>query len=228
MVNTALVTIANGPLYREYAKRMLASARKYFPEFMPFVWTDAHDDFERAHVYPSSPDRRGYPNSTLYRYHEFLRARQLLAEFDQIFYLDADMEWVAPAGDIFSDGITATRHPGFFVNNQSGSPEHREQSQAYLSGNRFYYCGGFNGGNTHAYLDMAQTIVNAIDYDLRQGIVAVWHDESHMNRYLHHNPPAKVLSPSYCFPEGYNGGYGWSATEHPAILVALEKNGKRQ
>lgn len=42
-----------------------------------------------------------------------------------------------------------------------------------------------------------------IDEDAARGITAVWHDESHWNRYLIDREPSLILSPSYCwFPDG--------------------------
>jgi histo-blood group ABO system transferase len=81
-----------------------------------------------------------------------------------------------------------------------------------------YYAGGFNGGRR--YLKMAKTIRSWVDEDERKGIIAKWHDESHMNRYLYENPPTVILSPAYCFPEA-----PWaSSLPFPRKLVALDKN----
>jgi histo-blood group ABO system transferase len=43
----------------------------------------------------------------------------------------------------------------------------------------------------------------AIDDDLRRGVVAAWHDESHWNRYLVDHPADVVLPPEYCCPESW-------------------------
>ena len=39
-----------------------------------------------------------------------------------------------------------------------------------------------------------------IDVDDKNGVMAVWHDESHWNRQLKQFPPTLVLDPRYCYP----------------------------
>lgn len=41
----------------------------------------------------------------------------------------------------------------------------------------------------------------AMVIDQANGIEAVWHDESHLNRYLLYHKPTKVLSPEYLWDE---------------------------
>ena len=111
------------------------------------------------------------------------------------------MEFVAPVeeDEIFSSGITATEHPGFV--GYPGDHEKSFKSTAYCPRGKQYFCGGFNGGDSKAFLQMAATIVERIDEDDRNGVRAVWVDESHFNKYLYDNPPAKILTPSFCYPE---------------------------
>jgi histo-blood group ABO system transferase len=63
-----------------------------------------------------------------------------------------------------------------------------------------YFAGGFNGGSKHEYLKMSKELSDNIDEDFNNGIIAVWHDESHMNRYFINNPPTKILGVEYCTP----------------------------
>jgi histo-blood group ABO system transferase len=80
-----------------------------------------------------------------------------------------------------------------------------------------YFAGGFNGGSSYQYLKMAKYISNNIDVDYSKNLIAIWHDESHMNRYFIDNPPTKILSPSYCYSESVKIPF-------KRRLVALDKN----
>lgn len=242
-MSVLLITIATGRKYWEYAHEMLASAAVYFPKATTLAFTDA-PQYLGAISRVSFTEAKGYPNETLYRYHTFLKRQYLLEEYDYVFFADADMRFVAPVEpeDIISDGITATLHPGFVVPRTEhdgssvmscGTPERmNKESKAHIpwGANNRYFCGGFNGGTTEAFLKMASTIQDYVDYDKLKfgpGYMPIWHDESYLNRYLYDNPPARILTPSFCYPQNYDGGYGWSSKEHPPVLIAINKKGER-
>lgn len=56
---------------------------------------------------------------------------------------------------------------------------------------------------TDAYLCFCETIRSMVDKDTANGIVALWHDESHTNRYFLDTPPF-TLSAAYCYLEDYD------------------------
>jgi len=66
---------------------------------------------------------------------------------------------------------------------------------------------------------MAKEIKNRIDRDLKNNLIAQWHDESHLNRYFIDNCPSKILPPSYCYGEGMRLPF-------QKKLIALDKNHK--
>ncbi len=150
------------------------------------------------------------------RYHLFLTQETALAKFDYVFYVDVDALFVSSVGpEIFANGITATLHHN---QNPYDLLEERPESEAYLKTVREYYCGGFNGGTSHSFLNMSWAIRAAVDKDSGNGLIARWHDESHLNKYLAYHPPAIVLTSDYCFPEPELASYKGS----PKILC-LEK-----
>jgi hypothetical protein len=224
----ALICIATGEQYWPFAKTMIRSAKKFFyPEGIDvFLFSDCFIDSYPADIIKQMViiEPKGFPKETLFRYHTMLILEKELETYDQIFWVDADMEFVAPVGNIYSQGITATLHPGY-PEGGPGVPEStRPQSTAYLVGNKYYFCGGFNGGNAQAYLKMARTLRDNIDKDLEWGCIAIHNDESHLNHYLHYNPPAKILTPAYCYPEPTAGpGYDSVRAKYQPILVAREK-----
>ena len=60
-----------------------------------------------------------------------------------------------------------------------------------------------------------------IDSDLKKNIIAVWHDETHWNKYLSETLPSKILTPSYCYPET-----GYEHLKMAKKIIALNKNHK--
>ena len=55
--------------------------------------------------------------------------------------------------------------------------------------------------------------------DKKNGIIAKWHDESHMNRWRIDNPPTKVLDCGYCYQVSL-------PRPHTPRILALEKDKK--
>jgi histo-blood group ABO system transferase len=206
-VKTALLVIATGERYRPYVNPLLESAKKHFVEHDAIVWTDGLHSFDAKFMITKAAE--GFPGETLHRYHTFLEQSWFLQKYDQLFYIDVDMRFVAPVGEeVFSNGITATLHPGYV--GTVGTPERNPDSLAMIPFNakNKYYCGGFNGGHATSFLMMAEAIKERIDIDSKRGVVAVWHDESHLNRYLYERVGlAKTLDPSYCYPENAGSHY---------------------
>jgi histo-blood group ABO system transferase len=233
-VKTALLIIATGPAYWGYARNLIQSAEKFLFPHDVILFTDNPTVTQGAaqEFYVSTMT---YPDATYLRYHVFCDHLKFLDQYDYLFYSDADMLFVAPVtpDEILSAGITATEHPGYV--GQQGNPETRKESTAYCPQVRQYFCGGFNGGTKQAFLNMAVNIKWDITQDQKNGIQAVWFDESHTNRYLYDNPPTKVLSPSFCYPESeYKNPSGyyrdiWNRAKRGPFepkLLALDKGGK--
>jgi histo-blood group ABO system transferase len=214
-MSTVLLLIATGEKYWQYADPLIQSADKFLTPHDTLLLTDCPAGFG---VYQSYHENKGYPETTLKRYHLFLEHEEFIKRYDYAFYVDIDALFVKPVGqEIFSAGITATLHHGYIGQPVAHTLERNPQSAAYMKDAKVYYCGGFNGGTTEAYLRMARTIRGQVDSDSLKGITAVWHDESHLNKYLQMYPPAKVLDSTYCYPE--------NELDRPnnAKIVCLEK-----
>ena len=67
-----------------------------------------------------------------------------------------------------------------------------------------YVCGGVNGGTTPAFLELCRTLDKRIRRDLQHNVIALWHDESQINRYILFRHDFRVLDPSFCYPEGWD------------------------
>lgn len=221
MAKVGLLVIATNK-YIRFIQPLLDSMRRWFlpgHEVTMFVFTDAESTpagtvrLHQAHM--------PWPNPTLLRYHVFTDNAAALREMDYLFYSDADMRFENHVGDEVLGDLVVVRHPGFWDKPYPvvyDSYEHRPESNAFVPRGKggTYFAGGFNGGKRDKFMAMAIQIRAWVDDDLRRGIVAKWHDESYLNKYMTSQSPT-VLDPSYCYQEELRLPF-------PRKLVALYKN----
>lgn len=170
-----------------------------------------------------------WPNSTLKRFHFFNRYKEHVTG-DYVYYIDADTRFVDYVGDEILSDLVAVQHCGYV--GERGFYENRELSMAYIAPDEgtMYYGGGFLGGKAENFWQASDILASSIDVDTHNGITAVYHDESHWNRYLVDNPPTKVLSPSYHFPENHGHIYSkWktAGVSYTPRILLLKKDHKQ-
>lgn len=222
-----LLLIASGFQYHDFVKPFIESARKYFLKgnFDALLWTDSKEKYDVQHTFEIEHAPRPYP--TLMRYHFFTSEEDVLKQYTHLFFADIDMKFVAPVGEeIICEGITVTLHPGYALPIDYYAPfEPNPESSAYVPYPKQYFCGGFQGGKANEYLKACNVIKKNIDHDFTIGYIARWHDESHWNRYLIDNPPKKVLTPSYCYPDSFLEYYTkkWGCDYEPKLIALTKK-----
>lgn len=220
----ALCVMATGK-YLTFAHTMIQSAKRYFcinHEVTYLVFTDDNSVFDGTKKSESNikyiyQKRLGWPYDTMNRFHVYYTQKDFLETMDYVFATDADMLFVDFVGDEILGERVATQHPGYV--GQRGTYETNHISTACIKFNegKYYFAGGFYGGRSPEFLKLIKTCADNVDKDLVRNFIAVWHDESHLNRYFIDNKPTKILSPSYCYPERWNLPY------HKRLL-ALDKN----
>jgi len=213
-----LLIVATGR-YIEFVEPLVKSAQKHFltnHDVTYFVFTDKEPP-QLHNIVKIEQHRLGWPYDTMMRYKMYYNAKDQLGQMDYLFACDADMLFVDTVGDEILGKRVATLHPGFI--GKRGTYETCPISKAYIPSNdgRFYFAGGFNGGKTQQFLKLCKTVTDNIHIDLKKEIIAVWHDESHINRYYIDNPPTTILTPSSCYPESWDLPYR-------KRLLALDKN----
>lgn len=192
--------------YIQFLQPLITGADKFFlknHEVTYFVFTnqDINIESDRS-VVKIETEHKNWPWMTLGRYKIFSENRKTLEQMDYLYYIDADMLIVDEVGDEILGDLVVTQHPGYY--GRRGTPEHRPESLAYIPPfkNMQYFAGGFNGGTSQEYLRMAEVLNRNINLDYSRGIIAIWHDESHLNRYASdYDQKLTVLSPSYCYGE---------------------------
>jgi hypothetical protein len=218
----SLNLIATGK-YKDFLNPIIESSiENFFPGHdISFI---VHTDSEGTNLPENSEinkiDFEPWPNPTLKRFHYFLMKEEEILRSDFSFYVDVDSLFVNPVTLPLSEmtGIIPTLHPGFY--DKVGTPERNPESKAYIpiEDKNLYFCGGFFGGDSVSFIEMSKIIRSNIDEDLSRGIIAIWHDESHLNHYLFHNPPGNILSNNFAISEKHRGEFPNSP------LIFLDKN----
>jgi hypothetical protein len=216
--------------YTLFLDDIIQSARNMFVndcELSFIIYTDSQDIKDSHDIEKVSILSEPWPMPTLKRFHYFLSGREKIEKSDFSFYIDVDSIFrkELPLSDMIigDKGTIGTLHPGFTLIswNPQGTPERNPRSRAYIEigSNENYYCGGFFGADSKSFIEMSEKISKNIDLDLEDGIIAIWHDESHLNKYFMDNKPDRILGMGFSCPSEYV--YGNNPT-----IVFLDKGGE--
>lgn len=221
MNRIGIIYICTGP-YNLFWEDFYNSFEKYFLQNMEkhyYIFTDKDTlsgiDNDRIHVYRIN--HLPWPLITLLRFQTFLSISDELRENKYIMYSNSNIvceaavteEEFLPRNDR-GERLFVTGHPGYYNKPVYMAPYDRnKQSLAYVPYNcgKHYVIGAMNGGFTEDFLHMSEVLLYRTEEDLKKNIIARWHDESHLNRYIIGRKDYRLLSPSYCYPVGisYDG-----------------------
>lgn len=175
-----------------------------------FVFTDKEISYVNKRVHTIYQEKLGWPYDTLMRFKMFHSIKERLSSFDYIFFINANMRFLKPVNaEVLpneEEGLLVVKHPGFFnKKREEFTYDINPKSLAFIPPDKgkYYFMGGFNGGKAKDYLQLIENLHTNINQDLENGIIAVWHDESHLNKYML-DRNAKILNPEYGYPEGWN------------------------
>jgi len=227
-MNIGILLIATNK-YIKFLDPLVDSINKYFlnnHKKTIFCFTDITDHKSFDNVIIIYQKHMQWPFTTLKRYEIFYNHKNKFSDIDVLYYLDVDMLITDYINDEFlptEKDLIAVIHPGYrrdFLQ----SFERNTHSLAYVDSQPYvYHCGGVQGGKKESYVEVCRILSENINSDLSKNIIAVWHDESHWNKYLISNPDSyQEYSPEYCYPESWPNG-SWNITLNKKI-IALDKN----
>ena len=218
-----ILTIATGK-YIQFVERLLDDIEKYFltgHEIQCLLFTD-HEVETSDNVKVSQIGHNPWPEPALKKYNYINSQSEYLKDFDYLYLFDADVGIVDTVGEEVLEDLVGVLHPYKILESKETYPyEKRKESTSYVSDedHKKYYAAAFVGGKSTNFLNMAKIISERVEEDERNGIIAKWHDESHLNKYFNENLPTD-LSPSYMFPEEL---IGHSQYPFEPKIVALKK-----
>lgn len=211
------IFIATGK-YELFVDGLISSCIKHFfcdEQLEFFIFTDSNNLRPRKNVNVIYQKKMGWPFDTLMRFHLINSIKDKL-DHDFIFFSNVNMFFLENIGKEIlpfdeKSGLVGAIHPGFhnIIKSQAFPLERRPDSTAYVGygeEGENYFQGCFFGGKNESFLEMTETLQNEIQKDLDNNIIAIWHDESHMNKYFIKNPPKKLDS-GYVYPPSFDLPY---------------------
>lgn len=214
-----ILYICTGP-YALFWKDFYESfEKKFLPDFKKnyYVFTDAEKIFaeESQHVKKIEIEPLPWPLITLFRFSTFLKIEDELKKFDYLMFSNANMmcnEIITPEEFLprKNEVLSVTAHPGYYGKSIIEFPyERRKRSTAYIPWNcgKNYVIGAMFCGKSDAFIKMSKTLKYNIEEDLKKNLIAKWHDESQLNRYIVGKSGIRVLEPMYCYPCGMEVTY---------------------
>lgn len=174
-----------------------------------FVFTDSYRLLKQKldNVSFIYQENMGWPKNTLYRFHMFMSIKSELQQFDYLIFYNANAlintsiteEEILPVEEDFC----YARHFNFEGKDNCFFPyERNRKSTAYVQygKGRDYIQACFLCGKSKAMLEMFECLKRNINIDMQKHIVARWHDESHVNKYLL-DQSNKILGVEYICPK---------------------------
>lgn len=201
--------------YNQFFKGFYESCEKYFlsdiAQLEYYVFTDDMNLTNAINVHLIKKECAGFPADSLFRFDMFLQVKEEIKRSDYTFFFNSNAEFKAQVGTEIlpsnEEKLVGAEWPGKrkpFKNPIFYPYERNKRSLAYIppfeSKPYVYYMGGINGGISSEYLKMIITLSKNIRTDYDKGIIAIVHDESHINKYFRTHD-CKILSPLYCYPE---------------------------
>ena len=184
-----------------------------------FVFTDIEKIYgeDNKRVHRKYLNTLPWPLITLFRFRTFLSIEDELKDMDYLLFSNANMicgekisaEEFLPR-ERKGEKLFVTIHPGYQNSAIRHVPYDRNKKcKAYIPYNKgyAYVIGAMNGGTSEAFLEMSHILNDAIEEDLKKNIIARWHDESHLNKYIIDRDDIRLLPPDYCYPDGMNVSY---------------------
>lgn len=186
-----------------------------------FVFTDSEELYamENEKVFIVKQKDLGWPKNTLLRFAMFDSIRNQLSKFDYLFFFNANLVILKEITTDFlpkDENLLVALHPSYYLEKEVDRYPYcrNPKSKAYIAygKGRYYAQGALNGGKTEAFLKLIEKLKMATEEDLKRGIIADVHDESHLNHYILNRDDVKIVGPQYIYPEG------WILNEEPIIL----------
>lgn len=206
--------------YLNFLPKYYENIEKYFlpkcdKTILAFTDGQLNETPENLKVF--SQEHFDWPYITLKRFEIINKAREIISDHDWFVFIDADALVVdqIDEDEFFTDKpLFGVHHPCHFLKMQPhtqspGAYEQNPKSEAYVDLSKglpdIYWQGCLWGGQVPQVCAMIDELQARVNRDLEKDIVAVWHDESQINRYFYENQDqVHTFSSGFAYPEVFD------------------------
>tara|TARA_A100000172_G_C3013228_1_gene100559 strand:+ start:92 stop:808 length:717 start_codon:yes stop_codon:yes gene_type:complete len=229
------ITFIGTNKYLNFLPRYYENIKEYFlpdTEKVFLVFTDGDGNFPDD-VKVFKQEHLEWPYITIKRFEIINKAREEIEKCDHLVFIDADALVVdkITEEEFFNDKpLFGVHHPCHFLKMQPhtkspGAYEQNPKSEAYVDLSKglpdIYWQGCLWGGQVPQVCAMIDDLQARVNRDLENDIVAVWHDESQINKYfLERITDVHTFDSSYAFPEVFESYCNFS----PKIVHLAKDN----
>lgn len=238
-MKVAICFIGTGK-YLNFLPKYYENIEKYFlpnTEKTFLVFSDGELNECPDNIIPYYQEHLEWPFITLKRFEIINRSKDEILKNDWLVFIDADalvVEQIYEEEFFTNKPLFGVHHPCHFLNmtphdKLPGAFETNSLSKSYFDvykeNPEVYYQGCFWGGKVPEVCEMIETLMERTNQDLENNIVALWHDESHINKYFFENKKlVHTFGPEYAYPEIFSSYCNFE----PKIVHLAKDNSKYQ
>jgi len=236
-MKVAICFIGTGS-YLNFLPKYYENVEKYFlpnTEKTFLVFTDGELDGLPENVIPYNQEHLEWPYITLTRFGIINKAKEEIQKNDWFVFIDADGLVVDEiTEEEFFDNTKSffgvhhpchylempphNKFPGAFETNPLSNSAVKEEDDLSV-----YYQGCLWGGRVPDVLEMIDELDSRVNKDLENNVIAVWHDESHINKFFIENKErVHTLGPEFAYPEVFENHCNFE----PKIVHLKKDNSK--
>ncbi|XP_029008199.1 alpha-1,3-galactosyltransferase 2-like [Betta splendens] len=208
----ALTVFAVGRYLEAYLETFLSSAERYFMKGLPvtyYVFTDSPEKVPKFNLAPQrSMKVNKVPKHSRWQDISMMRMKTIsdFIESDirrghsHVFCFDVDQVFTGRFGSEALGDLVALLHAYFYrLPKNFYTYDQNPLSKAYMESGDYYYHAAIFGGSCDSVKALTDACYQNIMADKENNVEALWHDESHLNKYFLFHKPTRVLSPEYCW-----------------------------
>lgn len=199
----------------QYYEKVMENFCPGYPKDI-LVLTDGELSDTPEHIILKETEHKAWPYITLERFNIILKQRDVIEKYDWFVFMDADtiVNQRVEYEEFFDESkdYLGVHHPchylGWPPHNQPYGSFDRTNSRARVGDDddlSTYWQGCLWGGKVPEIFAIMEELDSRTQLDLKDDIIALWHDESHLNKiFIENKDKVRTLPSDYAYPECFD------------------------